>query len=50
MMKHVVLPALAGAEKEFASALSRISLEDLACKAERFLKRNSDNGPLDALA
>jgi Rrf2 family protein len=50
MLSQVVLPALAGAEKEFASALSRISLEDMARKAERFLNRNGDNGTADALA
>jgi Rrf2 family protein len=50
MLNHVVLPALAGAEKEFASALSRISLDELARKAERFFKRNGENDPVDALA
>jgi Rrf2 family transcriptional regulator, iron-sulfur cluster assembly transcription factor len=44
LLSEVVLPALAGAEKEFASALGRISLEDMARKAESFIKRSRQNG------
>jgi Rrf2 family protein len=50
LLLQVVLPALAGAEREFASALSRISLEDMARKAESFVQRSSEQSAVDALA
>jgi Rrf2 family protein len=50
VLNQVVLPALAGAEKEFAAALSRISLDEMARKAEYLFERNGDNGPVDAMA
>lgn len=51
LLLQVVMPALAGAEQEFASALSRISLDDMARKAESFIQRSgAEQGTVDALA
>jgi Rrf2 family protein len=38
LLDKVVLPALAGAEKEFGVALSRINLEDMTNRAETLTK------------
>lgn len=36
LLKHVVVPAIAQAEKAFATALTRITVEDLARRAEPY--------------
>ena len=43
LVKHVVAPAIAQAEKTFATALTRITVEDLARRAETNKGTSSDS-------
>jgi Rrf2 family transcriptional regulator, iron-sulfur cluster assembly transcription factor len=43
LVKEIVMPAVAQAEKTFAGALSKISIDDLARRAEPFRQTSGEN-------